>query len=59
MFRLFHRKRIRLLWGLVTINTSRGRWTSTTYRFGPFSRNTRRKDRTRVDLPGGFHGEWR
>jgi hypothetical protein len=57
-FWIGHRKRIRLFGGLITINLSQGRWTSTTYRLGPFSRNSRREG-TRVDLPGGFHGGWR
>jgi hypothetical protein len=37
-----YRKRIRL---------------SITRRLGPFSRNSRRPGVTRIDLPGGFHGE--
>lgn len=66
MFKIRHRKRLRLprsfprwIRNLVTINTSGLRWTSTTFRLWPFSRNTRRPGRTRIDLPGGFSGEWR
>ena len=56
MFKLRHRSRIRLFFGLVTINLSRGRRTSTTFRLGPFSWNSRRTG-ARVDLPVGFHAD--
>lgn len=47
----------RLLRGLFTVNTSGARVTSVTNRLGPFSRNSRRPGRVRIDLPGGFHSE--
>jgi hypothetical protein len=56
-FRLRHRARTRLLGGLITLNWAQGRLSSITNKLGPFSRNTRRPGRIRIDLPGGFHGE--
>lgn len=56
MSRLKHRSRTRLLGGLVTLNWSAGRWTSTTFKLGPISINSRRTGAA-LDLPGGFHAD--
>lgn len=54
MIRLRFRKRIRL--GPATLNIGAKGWTSTTWRVGPFSFNSRRTG-AGVDLPGGLSAD--
>lgn len=56
-FRLRHRARTPILGRFLGANWSQGRLTSFTIRIGPLSWNSRRRNRVRTDLPGGFHGE--
>lgn len=51
---LKHRKRFRLLFWRV--NTSQGRYTSTTTKVGPYSSNSR-TGRRHLDLPWGFSAD--
>jgi hypothetical protein len=53
--RLRFRKRFRFLFWVF--NVSGLRWTSTTTKLGPYSRNSQTGRRT-LDLPGGFYTEW-